>query len=80
MPIDALGRLSYDRRQGDFMLFYVGPDQFIPLTGFIGTVVGMALIFWGKITNGIRRLFARPALNGGKAPEGPGIQDSPEKP
>ncbi len=38
------------------MLFYVGPDQIIPLSGFLGTVAGLALIFWGKLTEGIRKL------------------------
>jgi hypothetical protein len=38
------------------MLLYVGPDQLIPLSGFLGTVFGLALIFWGKIVIGIRRV------------------------
>ena len=31
------------------MLFYAGPDQIIPLTGLLGTLFGMALVFWSKI-------------------------------
>jgi hypothetical protein len=31
------------------MLFYAGPDQIIPLTGLLGTVFGIALVFWSKI-------------------------------
>ena len=38
------------------MLLYVGPDQIIPLSGFLGTVAGLALIFWGKVVRGARRL------------------------
>lgn len=38
------------------MLFYVGPDQIIPLSGFLGTVIGLALIFWGKLLQGFRKL------------------------
>ena len=38
------------------MLLYVGPDQIIPLSGFLGTAVGLALMFWDKLTEGVRRL------------------------
>jgi hypothetical protein len=38
------------------MLLYVGPDQFVPLSGFLGTVAGLALIFWGKLVQGFRQL------------------------
>ncbi len=44
------------------MLLYVGPDQIIPLSGFLGTAVGLALIFWGKLVQSMRKLasvFAR---------------------
>ena len=38
------------------MLLYVGPDQIIPLSGFIGTIAGLALMFWGKLLEGFRKL------------------------
>ena len=38
------------------ILYYVGPDQIIPLSGFIGTVVGLALMFWGRILGAIRKV------------------------
>ena len=38
------------------MLLYVGPDQLIPLSGVFGTVFGLALIFWGKVMQGFRKL------------------------
>jgi hypothetical protein len=38
------------------MLLYVGPDQIIPLSGFLGTAAGLALMFWGKVLEGVRRL------------------------
>jgi hypothetical protein len=28
---------------------YVGPDQFIPLSSFLGTVLGVVLIFWRRL-------------------------------
>jgi hypothetical protein len=31
-------------------MIYVGPDQIIPLSSFLGTVVGIVLIFWRKLT------------------------------
>jgi hypothetical protein len=40
------------------MLLYVGPDQIIPLSGFLGTAIGLALMFWGRLAEGVRR-FAR---------------------
>ena len=54
------------------MILYVGPDQLIPLSGFLGTVFGLALIFWGKLMIGFRRLtglFSRQPKSG---PEGDG--------
>ncbi len=41
------------------LLLYVGPDQFIPLSGFLGAVAGLALIFWGKLTQSFRKVISR---------------------
>jgi hypothetical protein len=38
------------------MLLYVGPDQLIPLSGIFGTVFGLALMFWGRVMQGFRKL------------------------
>jgi len=38
------------------MLLYVGPDQLIPLSGVFGTMFGLALIFWGKVMQGFRKV------------------------
>jgi len=38
------------------MILYVGPDQLIPLSGLIGTAIGIVLIFWGKVLQGFRRV------------------------
>jgi hypothetical protein len=38
------------------MLLYVGPDQLIPLSGFLGTVFGLVLIFWGKLVTGFHKV------------------------
>lgn len=37
-------------------MLYVGPDQIVPLSGFLGTAVGLVLIFWGKLVQGVRKL------------------------
>lgn len=37
-------------------MLYIGPDQIIPLSGFLGTVAGLAMMFWGKVVEGVRRL------------------------
>ncbi len=38
------------------MILYVGPDQLIPLSGIFGTVFGLALMFWGRVMQGYRKL------------------------
>jgi hypothetical protein len=38
------------------MILYVGPDQVIPLSGILGTVVGLALMFWSRILGAIRKV------------------------
>jgi hypothetical protein len=35
---------------------YVGPNQIIPLSGFLGTAFGFVLMFWGKILRGVQKL------------------------
>lgn len=41
----------------------VGPDQMIPLYGLLGTLVGIALVFWRRLAQGFRMFSAkRPAL------------------
>lgn len=39
------------------MLLYVGPDQIIPLSGVLGTIAGLALIFWHKVVQVARQVF-----------------------
>ena len=41
------------------MILYVSPDQMIPLTGVLGTLVGLALMFWGKLQEVFRKLVDR---------------------
>jgi len=38
------------------MALYVGPDQIVPLSGLLGTVIGLALMFWGKLMEAFRKV------------------------
>jgi len=41
------------------MTIYIGPDQVLPLSGFLGTVIGLALMFWGRLLEVFRKLTSR---------------------
>jgi len=41
------------------MILYIGPDQVLPLSGLLGTIVGLALMFWGKLQYMYRKLADR---------------------
>jgi len=41
------------------MMIYIGPDQVLPLSGFLGTVIGLALMFWGRLLVVFRKLASR---------------------
>jgi len=41
------------------MMIYLGPDQVLPLSGVLGTAVGLALMFWGKLQEAARKLVSR---------------------
>ena len=41
------------------MLLYIGPDQVLPLSGILGTLAGLALMFWGKLQELYRKLVNR---------------------
>jgi len=38
------------------MTLYVGPDQIVPLSGVVGTLVGLALMFWGRLMVALRKV------------------------
>jgi hypothetical protein len=41
------------------MAMYVGPDQIVPLSSVLGTVVGLALMFWGRLATAFRKMTDR---------------------
>jgi hypothetical protein len=41
------------------MILYVGPDQILPVTSFIGGLIGFLLMFWHKLVDLTRRVRAR---------------------
>lgn len=38
-------------------LLYIGPDQVLPLTSFIGAAVGVILMFWNRVVGAFRRVL-----------------------
>jgi hypothetical protein len=44
------------------VLLYVGPDQILPLTSFLGVIVGIILMFWRYLVGlagRVRQFFSR---------------------
>ena len=37
-------------------LLYLGPDQILPLTSFLGAMVGVLLMFWNRVVDTVRRI------------------------
>jgi len=50
------------------MALYVGPDQVLPISSVLGTIVGLVLIFWNKLVLLLSRITGRP-LEGRKPEE-----------
>ena len=40
-----------------FILLYFGPETFLPLATFIGSIVGVLLMFWRQLVTKTRRAF-----------------------
>jgi hypothetical protein len=41
------------------LAFYVGPDQLMPVTSILATVLGFVLIFWNKFLGVVRKILGR---------------------
>jgi hypothetical protein len=39
------------------VMLYVGPDQIMPITSALGALVGVALMFWNRITGFVARTW-----------------------
>ncbi len=52
------------------MILYLSPDQVVPLYGVLGTVVGLALMFWNKLMAALRKVGS---LFSSKEPENPEV-------
>jgi len=37
------------------VVLYIGPDQIMPLTSFLGAALGVALMFWNRLVQAVRR-------------------------
>jgi hypothetical protein len=40
-----------------WVLSYVGPDVFLPLTSALAAIAGVLLMFWNRVVGVIRRIF-----------------------
>jgi hypothetical protein len=41
------------------VVLYIGPDQILPVTSFLGAIVGFLLMFWQKLVGLTRKVMAR---------------------
>jgi hypothetical protein len=60
------------------LAFYVGPDQLMPVTSILATVLGFVLIFWNKFLGVVRKIFgmSKPPETHEDAPQTP--KDQPK--
>jgi hypothetical protein len=62
VPVAAASELLRPEHVGTLLVLYVGPDQILPLTSFLGAIVGIILIFWRYVVGlagRVWRLFSR---------------------
>lgn len=38
-------------------VLYIGPDQVLPLTSFVGAAIGVLLMFWNRVVGVFRRVW-----------------------
>ena len=62
VPMSPVSDLLRPDQLGAFLALYVGPDQILPLTSFLGAIVGIVLICWryvAALAGKIRQFFSR---------------------
>ena len=42
-----------------WVLLYIGPDVFLPLTSALAAIAGVLLMFWHRIVGLVQRIFGR---------------------
>jgi hypothetical protein len=42
-----------------WIVLYIGPDVFLPLTSALAAIAGIALMFWHRILGLVRKIFHR---------------------
>jgi len=40
-----------------WVLLYIGPDAFLPLTSALAAIAGVALMFWNRLTTIARKIW-----------------------
>jgi len=59
------------------MIIYIGPDQVMPVSTVLGTLVGLLLLFWNKVIGLFYRITGRPIeKDGSEEPAAPAAQAS----
>jgi hypothetical protein len=53
------GGLDRDLLNNLPVVLYIGPDQILPVTSFIGGAVGLLLMFWHKVMGVMRKVRLR---------------------
>lgn len=46
------------------VVLYIGPDQILPMTSFLGGVVGFLLMFWHKLVALTRKVRGQASVEG----------------
>ncbi len=59
------------------MFIYIGPEQVLPLSGVLGTVLGLVLMFWGKLQDFYHKLMSRYLSEGAEKPKSGGAPPAP---
>jgi hypothetical protein len=51
------------------VILYVGPEQIMPLASYLGAAVGIALMFWNRLVDLVRRSWVFVTRRQGSDPE-----------
>jgi hypothetical protein len=52
MPASSVAELT------PLVIAYVGPDQILPFTSFLGAALGVLLLFWNRAVGAARRIWS----------------------
>jgi hypothetical protein len=70
MVLHALGSIDL---LASFVVLYFGPETFLPLATFVGSIVGVLMMFWRQIVAKTRRAFRFVLRKGVSGSDRPGL-------